>query len=119
MAMRRVQRANFIRLQRDFSRLFSGLPDGQYRVAMALIADRSGRTYQAVAHELGVHLGTVHQHLRRIRQQRPDLYKALMKERARQLAVRHRKAIARAKAHSKEWHEKTKYRYFSHFGRWS
>ena len=108
--MRRGPRAK-TRLQKELPRLLAILSDGQYRVAMALIADRSGRTYQAVADELGLHLGTVHQYLRRIRRQHPDVYAALMKERARQLAVRHRKAVARAKAHSKEWHEKIKYRY--------
>ena len=115
--MRRGPRAT-TRLQRELPRLLTILSEGQYRVAMALIADRSGRTYQAVADELGLHLGTVHQYLRRIRQQHPDVYAALMKERARQLAVRHREALARAKAHSKEWHEKTKHRYFSLSGPW-
>jgi hypothetical protein len=88
-----------------FSLLTTTLPIGQYRVAKALIADTSARTYSAVAAELGVHLGTVHQHMRRIRLQRPKVYAAIMKERGRQLAARHRRALARAKAHTQAWYE--------------
>jgi IS30 family transposase len=97
--------------------LLATLPTGQRRVAKALIADDCGRTYVAVAQQLGVHLGTVHQHLRRIRQRHPHVYSALMSERARQLAERHRRALARAEAHSKEWHEMTRGRYLFTFGR--
>jgi hypothetical protein len=61
-----------------------------------------------VATNLGLGLGTVHQHLRRIRLRHPTVYSALMKLRARQLAARHRRAVARAKAHSKRWHRITK-----------
>jgi DNA-directed RNA polymerase specialized sigma24 family protein len=104
-------------LRRALFRVLATLPAGQCRVAMALTADRSGRTYPAVAAELGVHLGTVHQQLRRIRHQRPEIYADLMKERARQLATRHRRAVARARAHSKEWHEITKYWPKHPFGR--
>jgi hypothetical protein len=115
--MGRKQRLSFNSLRRPLFGVLATLPAGQYRVAMALIADRSARTYPAVAAELGIHLGTVHQHLRRIRHQHPGIYAELMKERARQLAERHRKAIARAKAHSREWHEKTKHWYINPFGR--
>jgi hypothetical protein len=88
-----------------FSLLTTTLPIGQYRVAKALIADTSARTYSAVAAELGMHLGTVHQHMRRIRLQRPNVYAAIMKERGRQLAARHRRALARARAHTQAWYE--------------
>jgi DNA-directed RNA polymerase specialized sigma24 family protein len=115
--MRRKQRLSFNSLRRPLFDVLATLPAGQYRVAMALIADGSARTYPAVAAELGIHLGTVHQHLRRIRHQHPGIYAELMKERARQLAERHRRALARAKAHSREWHEKTKHLYINPFGR--
>jgi hypothetical protein len=96
---------------RELVRLLAALPPGRRRVAMALIADDGGPTYPAVAAKLGVHLGTVHEHLRRVRQRHPEVYVAVMKERARQLAARHRLAVARAKAHSKYWHEVTRSRY--------
>ena len=56
--------------------LLATLPPGRRRVAMALLADPAGRTYQAVAAQLGVRLGTVHQHLRRIRQRHPEVHAA-------------------------------------------
>ena len=101
----------------DLAALLATLPPGRRQVAMALIADPAGRTYPAVAAELGVHLGTVHQHLRRLRLRNPRVYAAVMKERGRQLAVRHRKARARAKAHSKLWHKLTRGRYLYDFDR--
>ena len=78
----------------------------------SLIADNQGRTYPEVAEKLGVHLGTVHQHLRRIRLGHPKVYATIMKARTRQLQARHRQSLARAKAHSKRWHELTKDRHF-------
>ena len=96
--------------------LLATLPPGRRRVAMALLADPAGRTYRAVAAQLGVHLGTVHQHLRRIRQRHPEVHAAVIKERQRQLAARHRKALARAKAHSQLWHKMTRGRYLYDFG---
>src|SRR5690242_2635141 len=104
---RRSGRSDPLRL----ARLLATLPGGRRRVAKALIADDCGRTYVAVAQQLGLHVGTVHQHLRRIRRRHPNVYSALMRERARQLAERHRRACARAEAHSREWHEMTKGRY--------
>ena len=61
------------------------------RVASALVDETGGRTYPEVAEYLGLHLGTVHEHLRRIRLGRPRVYATLMKLRARQLARRHRR----------------------------
>ena len=89
--------------------LLATLPTGQHRVAKALIADKCGRTYVAVAQLLGVNRGTVNQHLRRIRLRHPDIYSALMTERTRQLQERHQRALARAEEHSREWHEMTRY----------
>ena len=51
-------------------------------MAEALVADPRGRTYPAVAAALGVHVGTVHRHLARIRAHRPAAYRALMAARA-------------------------------------
>jgi DNA-directed RNA polymerase specialized sigma24 family protein len=97
---------------RELAGLLATLPPGRRRVAMALVADDRGRTYPEVAEILGVHLGSVHQHLRRIRLRHPKIYATIMKARARQLRARHRQALAREKAHSKRWHELTKDRYF-------
>ena len=104
-------------VSKELTRLLATLPPGRRRVATALIADNRGRTYPEVAEKLGIHLGTVHQHLRRIRLRHREVWAAVIKERARQLRARHRRALARAKAHSKRWHEITKRRYLPTAGR--
>ncbi len=81
----------------DLAALLATLPAGQRRVAEALIADPRGRTYPAVAAALGVHVGTVHRHLARIRARRPAVYAALMVVRVEQLAGRYRRALERAR----------------------
>jgi DNA-binding CsgD family transcriptional regulator len=88
---------------KELARLLATLPIGRRRVAVALIAEDCGCTYDAVAKRLGLHVGTVYQHLRRIRLRHPNVYAALMRERARQLTERHRRACARAEAHSRVW----------------
>jgi FixJ family two-component response regulator len=98
-------------VSKQLTRLLATLPPGRRRVAMALIADNRGRTYPEVAAKLGVRLGTVHGHLRRIRRRHPQVWAAVMKARARQLRARHRRALTRATAHSKRWHEITKGRH--------
>jgi hypothetical protein len=118
----RVPASEVKRLKRDglptiprptqLSLLLDTLPPGQRLVAAALVDDEAGLTYREVATILGLSLGTVHQHLRRIRLRRPLVYSALMKLRARQLKARHRGALARAKAHSKRWHTLLRRRYF-------
>lgn len=80
------------------------LPMGQRLVAYALIAGDGAPTYRHLAALLGVHRGTVYQHLRRIRLRRPHIYAAVMAHRARQLAERHVRALERAAAHSQRWH---------------
>ncbi len=84
--------------------LLQKLPAGQRRVAKALIAGDDARTYRQVASSLGLHRGTVNQHLRRMRLQHPDTYAALMEYRAQQLADRHERALERAQEHSRRWH---------------
>jgi predicted ArsR family transcriptional regulator len=91
---------------RALARLLRTVPPGGRRVASALLADPDGRTYAAVAEELGIHLGTVHQHLRRLRLRHPQVYAAVMAERRRQLARRHEQALARADAHNKDRYRK-------------
>ena len=78
------------------ARLLRTLPPGRRRVAQALLARSASRTYPAVAAYLGIHLGTVHQHLRRIRLRHPHVYVMIMAARARQLAERHERAEQRA-----------------------
>ena len=122
---RRVPVSEVQRLRRDglppvlrrmsLAQLLDTLPIGRRRVATVLVDDEAGRTYPAVAAILGLRLGTVHQHLRRIRLLHPAVYSALMKLRARQLNARHRRALARAKAHSKRWHTLLKRRYVPAF----
>jgi DNA-binding CsgD family transcriptional regulator len=83
--------------------MLTKLPIGQRRVAEALLSKDVGRTYPEVAALLRINLGTVHTHLRRIRLQHPAIYRALMAERARQLAARHRRATAKEKERAKQW----------------
>jgi IS30 family transposase len=83
--------------------MLAELPVGQRRVAKALISKDTGCTYPEVAKLLGLHLGTVHCHLRRIRIGRPVIYKALMAERSRQLKERHQRAMERDRAHTQRW----------------
>ena len=90
------------RRKRRIRSLLRPLPPGQYRVAILLISDAK-MTYPGVAAALGIHVGTVSQHLRRIRQRHPCVYTVLMTERKRQLNERSRQALANAKEHSRIW----------------
>ena len=47
--------------------LLATLPPGRHRVAWALLADPFGATYREVALRLGLNIGTVYEHVRRIR----------------------------------------------------
>ncbi|HLK65750.1 MAG TPA: hypothetical protein VKU19_20065 [Bryobacteraceae bacterium] len=107
-ALQAMNRKPWFAFWRDF-------PPGCRRVAKALVADDVGPTYPEVAVELGVHIGTINQHLRRIRRKHPEVYAALMKFRARQLAERHRAAIARERERSRLWHRITRGFYFPPF----
>lgn len=81
----------------DLAALLATLPAGQRRVAEAFVAAPWGRTRGETAAALGVHVGTVHRHLARIRARRPVAYAALMAARREQLAGRHDRALSRAK----------------------
>ncbi len=95
-----------ISLMRDLLpwRLRHELPRGQARVAIALIClPEDPVSYRDVADGLGIHLGTVHTHLRRIRQLHPCVYAALMDERRRQLAERHSAIVEERRLRSLRW----------------
>ena len=95
----------------------ASLPPGQGRVVMALMADDS--TYPELADQLGIHLGTVHTHLRRVRERYPALYAALMARRRWHLQRRHERAEANARAHNRRWFRKqANRRFFMSHGYW-
>jgi transposase len=95
------------------------LPVGQRRVAEALIDGDKARTYREVAERLALSLGTVYEHLQRVRLNHPELYAALMAYRKGQLEGRHEAALVKDAAHSK-WYfrHKANYRFRQRFGRW-
>jgi transposase len=82
----------------------SPLTGGQRRVVEALLdAGRGVPTYKGVAEKLGVALGSVYTHLKRVRDNYPDLYDVVMLERKKQLAKRHQQALSRAERHSRQY----------------
>jgi len=81
----------------------SSLPEGQRRAVLALIGGELARTYPDAAKVAGTSLGTMHTHVRRVRQNHPELYQAIRNVRKDQLAVRHHNAIDNARAHTREW----------------
>ena len=81
----------------------SPLPPGQARAVEALIGAGRDRTYPAAAEAAGISLGTLYTHLRRVRCNHPKLYAAIRKVRKAQLAIRHRQAVANARAHSRAY----------------
>ena len=99
--------------------VLSGVPAGRRRVAQVLIGGRRARTYTEVARALGVHLGTVYEHLRRLRLRHAEVYAAVMAVRGEQLAERHARAVERAAAHSRAWFRRKAARtYYYRYGRW-
>ena len=85
---------------------FTGLPQGQRRVAEALIQGTKAQTYTSVAKQLKLSLGTVCEHLRRIRLNHPELYAAMMEVRKGQLEQRHRAALAKDAEHTRRYFKK-------------
>jgi len=103
----------------DLLAMLGRLPAGQRRVALALVLGPSAPTYPEVAARLGVHVGTVHRHLGRVRAKHPEVYAALMAERRWQLERRHERAVERAERRSAEWHRRqANRRYRARYGRW-
>ena len=84
----------------------TALPQGQRRVAEALVAGENAQTYKGVAEQLELSLGTVYEHLRRIRLNHPEVYAALMAERKGQLERRHTSALAKDAAHTWRYFER-------------
>ena len=81
----------------------SELPPGQVRAVIAFIGGGRARTYPEAAGCAGISLGTLHTHLRRVRQQRPDLYTAIRKVSKAQLEIRHKEAVYRARERSRAY----------------
>ena len=107
-------------IPRALRTLLASLPPGRRRVAEGLVQAEQAPTYGELAELLGLHQGTVYQHLRRLRRQHPEVYAALMAERGRQLAERHKRALARVEARSEAWHhEQAERRHFRRFGYYS
>ena len=91
-------------ITRALRTLLASLPPGRRRVAEGLVQAEQAPTYGEVAELLGLHLGTVYEHLRRLRLRHPDVYASLMQARGGQLAERHKRALARVQARSRAWH---------------
>lgn len=85
---------------------FTALPGGQRRVAEALVEGNKAQTYKGVAKQLELSLGTVYEHLRRIRLNHPELYAAIMEIRRGQLEQRHTAALAKDAAHTRRYFKK-------------
>lgn len=72
-----------------------------------------------MAKQLELSLGTVYEHLRRVRVNHPELYGALMAYRKGQLEHRHEAVLAKDRAHSKRYfRRKANRRYYERFGYW-
>ncbi len=104
-----MEKVRNARAKRSIERLFAMLPAAQRRIARELIAGPEAKTYTGLAAELGVHVGTVYEHLRRIRDRHPKVYSALMAMRRRQLAERHQRALVRAREHDAWWFQQPGY----------
>lgn len=85
---------------------FTVLPQGQRRVAEALIEGNRAQTYKGIAKQLELSLGTVYEHLRRIRLNHPELYAAVMMIRKDKLEQRHQAALAKDAEHTRRYFEK-------------
>jgi transposase len=80
------------------------LTPGQRKVITALLnASKRTPTYQDVAKKLGVSVGTVYRHLKRVRDEHPELYQDIMLERKAQLDKRHVEAVNRARQNSRRY----------------
>ena len=84
----------------------SHLPPGQRRAVEALIGDQVDRTYPEAALIAGMAEGALLTPINRIRQNHPVLYKRIRRVRRSQLAVRHRRAVMNARAHSRAYFRK-------------
>jgi transposase len=72
-----------------------------------------------VAEALGVHIGTVHRNLGRVRERHPALHAAVMAERRRQLAEYHELVLEHRRRRSLAWgRRRYAARYRREHGRW-
>ena len=81
----------------------SSLPERQRRAVRPLISGERARTYPEAAKLGGISLGTLYTHLRRVKKNRPEVYKKVRRVRKTQLAVRHHNALENARAHTSAW----------------
>ena len=97
------------------------IPYGQIRALRALIAHDipSGRTYKEAADAAGISLGSLYTHLRRVRQNHPEIYAATMEVRAQQLEVRHQHAVLDRRDRSREWWHNVNKAEFYAMGGWN
>ena len=95
-------------MTQGYSVIWSTLTPGQRRVMDVFVGGKKARTYKKVAEILGIHIGTVYTHLKRVRDNQPKVYNRAMAIRQNQLAVRHEEAIARADARSHAYHRNMK-----------
>jgi hypothetical protein len=91
----------------DFTARLAVLPPGQRRVVETWLPPGRTLTYRAVARTLGIHIGTVYEHLRRVRLKHPELWAEIQRQRQLGLNARHRAARARAILHTARWYEIT------------
>jgi AcrR family transcriptional regulator len=99
--------------------MLADVPRRQAAAAVALVGGARARTYREAAARMGVHVGTLYTHLRRLRLRYPEVYAALMDVRGDRLAARHKAALARDWARSRAWHKRqANRRYRARFGCW-
>lgn len=79
-----------------------GLTHAQGRVLTAFNAVPAP-TYRTVASKLGLHVGTIHSHLRKIRLSHPALYNRFLALRRAQLDQRHALRVGRMQARSERF----------------
>ena len=92
--------------------LLQQLPKGQRRAVKALFGQDKAITYKASAESIGIGVGTIYTHLKRIRLNSPEIYKILMLYCKNQLGIRHQEALVRRDEHDhrffsnrlKGWH---------------
>jgi hypothetical protein len=83
--------------------VLAALPPGQRRVISAFRWGHADVTYPAVAHALGVHVGTVYRTIKAVKEHHPEAYALWQGFRSRSLAVRHERALKKKRRHTDRW----------------
>ena len=106
---------------RQLRNKLSQLPPGQAKALRAILDpdNPSGRTYKQAAEVAGISLGTLYTHLRRVRQNHPKIYAAVMGARSIQLEVRHQHAVLDRRDRSREWWHNVNKAEFYAMGGWN